>query len=127
MTTTTYLIIAAALLVFIVIFQIAKANGLEADAIEVKWGEAHTADMLKGLPDRESDATLVAWLAVGAVVYVGGDASGWLTAPYLSALLLAVLTYLVGELWRRVGDPKSAKAWLVISVVDIQKPSTDTR
>ena len=23
----------------------------------------------------------------------------------------AVLTYLVGELWRRVGDPKEAKRW----------------
>lgn len=27
-------------------FQIAKANGLEADAIEVKWGEVHTPEMV---------------------------------------------------------------------------------
>jgi Na+/proline symporter len=34
-------------------------------------------------------------LAVGALVYVGGEATGWLTAPYLTALVLAVLAYLV--------------------------------
>jgi aspartate aminotransferase-like enzyme len=28
-------------------FQIAKANGLEADAVEVKWGEAHTPELLE--------------------------------------------------------------------------------
>jgi aspartate aminotransferase-like enzyme len=27
-------------------FQIAKANGLQADAVEVKWGEAHTPELL---------------------------------------------------------------------------------
>jgi len=36
----------------------------------------------------------------------------------------AVLTYLVGELWRRVGDPKLARAWFDKVPDEILDPAT---
>ena len=41
-------------------FQIAKANGLEADALEVKWGQVHTPEMLeRALKQGSYDAVTV--------------------------------------------------------------------